>query len=69
MMWGVVVLMSALFRLSFSEDKLNMCMDAKHHKTEPGPEGQLYLQVSNATRGGGTTNSLQIHKTLLKGVR
>lgn len=24
---------------------LNICMDAKHHKTEPGPEGQLYGQV------------------------
>ncbi|XP_068036895.1 folate receptor alpha-like isoform X2 [Anomalospiza imberbis] len=23
---------------------LNVCMDAKHHKTEPGPEGQLYGQ-------------------------
>ncbi|XP_014737601.1 PREDICTED: folate receptor alpha-like [Sturnus vulgaris] len=23
---------------------LNICMDAKHHKTEPGPEGQLYGQ-------------------------
>ncbi|KAL2096276.1 hypothetical protein ACEWY4_008424 [Coilia grayii] len=27
-------------------DKLNMCMDAKHHKTEPGPEGALYSQCS-----------------------
>lgn len=25
-------------------DKLNMCMDGKHHKTEPGPEGALYNQ-------------------------
>lgn len=24
---------------------LNICMDAKHHKREPGPEGQLYGQV------------------------
>uniref|UniRef100_A0A8C0V695 Folate receptor-like domain-containing protein n=1 Tax=Cyanistes caeruleus TaxID=156563 RepID=A0A8C0V695_CYACU len=23
---------------------LNVCMDAKHNKTEPGPEGQLYGQ-------------------------
>ncbi|XP_071421324.1 uncharacterized protein [Pithys albifrons albifrons] len=23
---------------------LNICMDAKHHKTKPGPEGQLYGQ-------------------------
>ncbi|XP_074996564.1 folate receptor gamma-like [Calonectris borealis] len=25
---------------------LNICMDAKHHKTEPGPEGQLYGQCA-----------------------
>ncbi|XP_023799456.1 folate receptor gamma-like [Cyanistes caeruleus] len=24
---------------------LNVCMDAKHNKTEPGPEGQLYGQL------------------------
>ncbi|XP_065491358.1 folate receptor gamma-like [Caloenas nicobarica] len=25
---------------------LNVCMDAKHHKTEPGPEGELYGQCA-----------------------
>ncbi|NXP66526.1 FOLR1 protein, partial [Chloropsis cyanopogon] len=25
---------------------LNVCMDAKHHKSEPGPEGKLYQQCS-----------------------
>ncbi|XP_037233512.1 folate receptor alpha-like [Falco rusticolus] len=25
---------------------LNVCMDAKHHKREPGPEGQLYGQCA-----------------------
>ncbi|RMB89588.1 hypothetical protein DUI87_34011 [Hirundo rustica rustica] len=25
---------------------LNVCMDAKHHKSRPGPEGQLYEQCS-----------------------
>lgn len=34
-----------------SLDKLNMCMDAKHQKVEPGPEGALYLQVINTNRG------------------
>uniref|UniRef100_A0A3B4BE12 Folate receptor-like domain-containing protein n=1 Tax=Periophthalmus magnuspinnatus TaxID=409849 RepID=A0A3B4BE12_9GOBI len=29
-----------------SLDKLSMCMDAKHHKTTPGPEGELYLQCA-----------------------
>ncbi|XP_005037121.1 PREDICTED: folate receptor alpha-like, partial [Ficedula albicollis] len=28
------------------ERLLNVCMDAKHHKREPGPEGQLYEQCS-----------------------
>lgn len=28
---------------------LNVCMDAKHHKTEPGPEGQLYGQVRSSS--------------------
>ncbi|OPJ90051.1 folate receptor alpha-like [Patagioenas fasciata monilis] len=28
------------------ESLLNVCMDAKHHKTEPGPEGELYGQCS-----------------------
>ncbi|NXX79591.1 FOLR1 protein, partial [Urocolius indicus] len=26
------------------ESLLNVCMDAKHHKSQPGPEGQLYGQ-------------------------
>ncbi|NWU90513.1 FOLR3 protein, partial [Upupa epops] len=25
---------------------LNVCMDAKHHKTQPGPEGKLHAQCS-----------------------
>ncbi|NXX56303.1 FOLR3 protein, partial [Scopus umbretta] len=25
---------------------LHVCMDAKHHKTQPGPEGQLYGQCA-----------------------
>ncbi|XP_012697489.2 folate receptor [Clupea harengus] len=40
-------------------DKLNMCMDAKHHKTEPAPEGALYEQCfpwrSNACCTANTT--------------
>lgn len=27
---------------------LNVCMDAKHHKTAPGPEGQLHGQVGSS---------------------
>ncbi|XP_057694003.1 folate receptor isoform X1 [Corythoichthys intestinalis] len=46
-MWGVaLVLLLALSRTCLSEDKLNMCMDAKHHKVKPGPEGKLYLQCA-----------------------
>ncbi|XP_064157741.1 folate receptor [Anguilla rostrata] len=36
----------ALVSMAASKDKLNMCMDAKHHKTTPGPEGKLYQQCS-----------------------
>ncbi|KAG7226036.1 hypothetical protein INR49_018646 [Caranx melampygus] len=45
-MWVVISLLLALSSGALSLDKLNMCMDAKHHKVEPGPEGQLYLQCS-----------------------
>ncbi|XP_011606604.1 folate receptor isoform X2 [Takifugu rubripes] len=45
-MWDMMILLLALSSSSFSEDKLNMCMDAKHHKKVPGPEGQLYLQCA-----------------------
>uniref|UniRef100_A0A8C6KMA3 Folate receptor n=1 Tax=Nothobranchius furzeri TaxID=105023 RepID=A0A8C6KMA3_NOTFU len=31
---------------TLSLDKLNMCMDGKHQKTAPGPEGQLFLQCT-----------------------
>ncbi|KAK3561237.1 hypothetical protein QTP86_030589 [Hemibagrus guttatus] len=34
------------FSLCSLANKLNMCMDGKHHKTEPGPEGELYQQCS-----------------------
>ncbi|XP_029964738.1 folate receptor [Salarias fasciatus] len=42
----VAVLLFALSSGVTSLDKLNMCMDAKHHKVEPGPEGQLYSQCA-----------------------
>ncbi|XP_030601067.1 folate receptor isoform X1 [Archocentrus centrarchus] len=45
-MWSVLTLLLALSSGAMSLDKLNMCMDAKHHKTEPGPEGELYKQCS-----------------------
>lgn len=47
-MWVVLALLLALSSGALSLDKLNMCMDAKHHKVEPGPESQLYQQVMNA---------------------
>lgn len=46
-MWTVISVFLALSSGALSLEKLNMCMDAKHHKTEPGPEGELYLQVMN----------------------
>ncbi|XP_056467834.1 folate receptor alpha-like isoform X1 [Gadus chalcogrammus] len=45
-MWGRLVVLLALIGGTLSLDKLNMCMDAKHHKTQPGVEGQLYRQCS-----------------------
>ncbi|KAK3531877.1 hypothetical protein QTP70_033966, partial [Hemibagrus guttatus] len=38
------------FSLCSLANKLNMCMDGKHHKTEPGPEGELYQQVDTTWR-------------------
>lgn len=47
-MQTVLVLLLALSSGALCLDKLNMCMDAKHHKAEPGPEGKLYYQVMKA---------------------
>lgn len=41
-----LLLAFTLLSSALCQDKLNMCMDAKHHKTEPGPEGELYLQCA-----------------------
>ncbi|KAM9469235.1 folate receptor [Clarias gariepinus] len=45
-MWLVFTALFAFPLCSFALDKLNMCMDAKHHKSEPGPEGELYKQCA-----------------------
>uniref|UniRef100_A0A4W5QBX3 Folate receptor n=1 Tax=Hucho hucho TaxID=62062 RepID=A0A4W5QBX3_9TELE len=45
-MWWVGVLLLSLASRAQSLEKLNMCMDAKHHKKEPGAEGQLYQQCA-----------------------
>lgn len=50
-MW--LLLVFTLLSGALSEDKLNMCMDAKHHKSEPGPEGKLYQQVSDGAGAPG----------------
>ncbi|XP_076831815.1 folate receptor [Brachyhypopomus gauderio] len=41
-----LTLLIAVPSCAYGLDKLNMCMDAKHHKTEPGPEGKLYKQCT-----------------------
>jgi len=46
-MWGRVIVLLALTRVALSLDKLNTCMDAKHHKAEPSLEGKLYMQVQH----------------------
>ncbi|KAJ8368093.1 hypothetical protein SKAU_G00081210 [Synaphobranchus kaupii] len=38
--------MLALVSVAASIDMLNMCMDGKHQKVAPGPEGNLYQQCS-----------------------
>ncbi|KAM6946389.1 folate receptor [Aplochiton taeniatus] len=45
-MWCVLTVLLSLAIGSQAQDKLNMCMNAKHQKEEPGPEGQLYLQCA-----------------------
>ncbi|KAJ3590310.1 hypothetical protein NHX12_008263 [Muraenolepis orangiensis] len=45
-MWGRVIVLLGLICGALSLDKLNMCMDAKHHKGKPGPEGELYKQCN-----------------------
>lgn len=58
-MWRVLSLLLTLSGGSLCLDKLNMCMDAKHHKVTPGPEGALYQQCepwrSNACCTANTT--------------
>ncbi|XP_017345945.1 folate receptor isoform X2 [Ictalurus punctatus] len=44
--WLVFTVLLSFPIYSFALEKLNMCMDAKHHKTEPGPEGELYQQCA-----------------------
>uniref|UniRef100_A0A452HZT4 Folate receptor-like domain-containing protein n=1 Tax=Gopherus agassizii TaxID=38772 RepID=A0A452HZT4_9SAUR len=50
--WAVLALLAACMASAAKESVLNMCMDAKHHKTEPGPEealhGQCVLWKDNA---------------------
>ncbi|XP_066500220.1 folate receptor [Hoplias malabaricus] len=41
-----LALLIVLPSFSLSLDKLNMCMDGKHQKQEPGPEGELYKQCA-----------------------
>ncbi|XP_010725585.1 folate receptor beta-like [Meleagris gallopavo] len=42
-LWAVLVLLALA---SAQESLLNICMDAQHHKSEPGPEGLLYGQCA-----------------------
>lgn len=43
--WVLLGLLAACVTEAAKQDMLNVCMDAKHHKTKPGPEGQLHNQV------------------------
>uniref|UniRef100_A0A3Q3WG09 Folate receptor-like domain-containing protein n=1 Tax=Mola mola TaxID=94237 RepID=A0A3Q3WG09_MOLML len=57
-MLGILALLLALCSGTLSLDKLNMCMDGKHQKTEPGPEGELYKQEKKK-------NCFPLHSVLL----
>lgn len=39
------MLLAASAVMPAKDSLLNVCMDAKHHKTKPGPEGKLHEQV------------------------
>lgn len=41
----LLVLLAASAVMPAKDPLLNVCMDAKHHKTKPGPEGTLHGQV------------------------
>ncbi|KAM6293445.1 folate receptor gamma-like [Porphyrio hochstetteri] len=42
----LLVLLAACAAVPARDPLLNVCMDAKHHKTRPGPEGMLYDQCA-----------------------
>ncbi|XP_028911316.1 folate receptor alpha-like [Ornithorhynchus anatinus] len=42
----LLLLLWAATAIHAGKDQLNVCMDAKHHKTEPGPEDDLHQQCS-----------------------
>lgn len=41
----LLVLLAACAVMPVKDLLLNICMDAKHHKTKPGPEDMLHDQV------------------------
>lgn len=42
---ALLALLAASVVMAAKDLLLNVCMDAKHHKTKPGPEGMLHDQV------------------------
>ncbi|XP_062481276.1 folate receptor gamma-like isoform X2 [Pezoporus occidentalis] len=42
----MLLLLAACTVVPARDSLLNVCMDAKHHKTKPGPEGMLYEQCA-----------------------
>lgn len=42
---ALLLLLAACAVMPAKDPLLNICMDAKHHKTKPGPEGMLHDQV------------------------
>lgn len=43
--WQILLGLWTVMFTSSGDKPVNICMNAKHHKQEPGPEDKLYLEV------------------------
>ncbi|GCB71099.1 hypothetical protein scyTo_0010931 [Scyliorhinus torazame] len=46
----LLLVLGLTLTVTAAKDILNICMDGKHHKTQPGFEGKLYKQVDQTWR-------------------
>lgn len=50
--WQLLLGLWTVLRASAGDRLLNVCMNSKRHKQEPGPEGELYREVQRAALAG-----------------